>query len=39
MKRLTRPLACLAACCMLLLGGCKDKNVPLKPTVATAQQA
>jgi hypothetical protein len=35
MKPLIRPLACLAACCLLLLGGCKNKHEPVKPTVAT----
>ena len=35
MKSLIRPLASLVACCVLLLGGCKDKHEPVKPTVAT----
>ncbi len=33
MKPLIRPLGVLAACCLLLLGACRDKHDPLKPTV------
>lgn len=33
MKPLIRPLAALA-CCLLLLGACRDKHDPVKPTVA-----
>ena len=33
MKPLLRPLT-LLVCCLLLLGGCRDKHDPVKPTVA-----
>lgn len=33
MKPFIRPLTALA-CCLLLLGACRDKHEPVKPTVA-----
>lgn len=34
MKQLMRPLALALLTCLLLLGGCRDKHEPVKPTVA-----
>jgi hypothetical protein len=39
MKPFLRPLTAMAACCLLLLGGCQDRHEPVKPTVAQAQPA
>ena len=33
MKPLIRPLGALAVCTLLLLGGCRDRHDPVKPTV------
>ena len=34
MRPMFRPLVIALAACMLLLGGCRDKHEPVKPTVA-----
>jgi len=34
MKTLFKPMCAIAACCLLMLGGCQDKHKPIKPTVA-----
>lgn len=33
MKPFVRTLTALAACTLLMLGGCQDKHEPVKPTV------
>lgn len=37
MNQLIRPLALVLATSLLLLGGCRDKHEPVKPTVAASQ--
>ena len=39
MKPLIRPLAAVAACCLLMLAGCQDKHEPVKPPVTALQPA
>ena len=36
MNQLLRPLCAVLAVAMLMLGGCRDKHEPVKPTVVAA---
>ena len=36
MNQLIRPLCAVLGAALLLLGGCRDKHEPVKPTVAAA---
>ena len=39
MRPLLRPFAIVLAACLVLLGGCRDKHEPVKPTVAASAVA